>query len=338
MTKARGVFWLYAVLALLGTGVTGLALFAATASVRWDTPSVATLIAACRSFALPEVTASSLLALLLGSGAFAVLARAARSAARQVAASQRYLRQLDVVGPAPFGTPRTFVYRDDAPGAFCAGLLRPCVFLSTATLRVLTPDELEAVLAHELHHARCRDPLRLLAARTVSEGLFFLPGMRQLASRYAALAEIAADGAAVRANGGSRRALASALLAFESATSPAVVGIAPERVDSLLGDRPPWELPLALLASALVVLTAVAVVAMRVGEAAAHGQLNLPAFLASACTAAMAVLPLAVGAKALLRSGVLLRWGARQPHREPGSARPAIRAGHRGAAPTAARK
>ena len=307
MTKARGVFWLYALLAGLGASVTGVALFAAAANVRWEWPSLAALIAACRSFVLPDATATSVVALVLGSGAFAVLALAARSAVRQLIASRRYLQSLDVLGPAHLATPRTFIYRDDAPQAFCAGFLRPRVFVSTATLSALAYDELEAVLAHEAHHARCRDPLRLFFARTASDALFFLPGMREIASRYAALAEVAADGAAVRANGGSRQTLAAALLTFESAASPAVVGIAPERVDSLLGDRPAWELPLALIGSALLILTAVGVVAMRVAEASAHAQLNLPLFLANGCMLAMAVIPLVLGATALLRSGRLLR-------------------------------
>jgi Mn2+/Fe2+ NRAMP family transporter len=64
VTEARGVFWLYALLALLGATVTGLALFAAAASVRWDTPSVAALVAACRDFALPDVTTVSALAVV----------------------------------------------------------------------------------------------------------------------------------------------------------------------------------------------------------------------------------------------------------------------------------
>lgn len=270
-------------------------------------PSLAALVAACRSFALPDATATSVLALILGSGAFGVLALAARSATRQLVASQRYLRRLDVTGPAPFVSPRTFVYRGDAPQAFCGGLLRPRIFVSSATLDALTEDELEAVLAHESHHARCRDPLRLLIARTASDALFFLPGMRQIASRYAELAEVAADAAAVRASGGSGRSVAAALLAFDSTASPAVVGVAPERVDNLLGDTPAWELPLALIACALVISTAVGVVALRVAEASAQSELSLPLLLANACMLVMAVIPLFLGATALLGSGRLLR-------------------------------
>jgi Zn-dependent protease with chaperone function len=307
MSKARAVICLLGGLALLGAGVTAVALFAAARSVRWDVPSAAALIEACQSFALPQLTTMSVLTLLLGSGAFAVLALAGRSVVRQTRASRRFLAGLQIIGPAPCGLPSTFVFADEAPQAFCAGLLRPRIFVSTGAIAALADDELQAVLAHERHHAGCRDPLRLLLARTASDALFFLPGMRQLADRYAALAELAADRAAVRANGGDRRSLAAALLAFDAATSTAVVGIAPERVDSLLGDRPAWQLPLALVASALVVLTAIAGVAVRVAEASAHTALNLPLLLANACMLAMATVPLAVGAAALLGSRRALR-------------------------------
>lgn len=309
MAKARGVFWLYAGLAVLGAGVTVLALVAAAANVSVGVASVDALIAACQRLALPEVTVTSVTALALGSGAFAVLLLGARSALRQVRATRRFVAGLDVIGPAPVGPPRTLVVADDAPNAFCSGLLRPRIFVSTGTLATLDDDQLLAVLAHEQHHARSRDPLRLLLARTIRDALFFLPGMHELSERYAALAEVAADGAAVDANGGDRRSLAAALLAFDSASvsSPAVVGIAPERVDALLGDRATWQLPLALIAVALVVLTSLAVVAVRIAEASAHSPLNLPLFLAGACMFAMAVVPPFIGAMTLLGSGRLAR-------------------------------
>lgn len=310
MTKARAVICLLGMLTLLGAGVTALALFAAAGNVRWDAPSAAALIEACQSFALPQLTALSVLTLVLGSGAFAVIALAGRSVLRQVRASRRFLATLQINGPALSRLPRTFVFADEAPQAFCAGLLRPRIYVSTGAIATLGDDELQAVLAHERHHARCRDPLRLLIARTARDALFFLPGMRQLADRYAALAELAADRAAVRANAGDRRSLAAALLAFDASTSTAVVGIAPERVDSLLGDRPAWQLPLALIASAVVVLTAITVVAVRVADASAHTALNMPLLLASACMLAMATVPLALGAAALLSSKRALRQRA----------------------------
>lgn len=307
VTKARGVICLLGALALLGAAVTAVALFVAATSVHWELPSAAALVAACQSFALSQLTAISVVTLVLGSGAFAVVALAGRSVLRQVRASRRFLARLQITGPVRSGLPKTFVFADEAPHAFCAGLLRPRIYVSTGAIAALADDELQAVLAHERHHARCRDPLRLLIARTASDALFFLPGMRRLADRYAALAELAADRAAVRAGGGEPRSLAAALLAFDAATSPAVVAIAPERVDSLLGNRPAWQLPLALIASALVVLTAITVVAVRVADASAHTALDLPLLLANACMLAMAILPLALGAATLLSSRRALR-------------------------------
>ena len=57
------------------------------------------------------------------------------------------------------------VVNDSSPEAFCAGFLRPRVYVSRGAVELLTPDELRAVLQHEHHHWRMRDPLRLASAR-----------------------------------------------------------------------------------------------------------------------------------------------------------------------------
>jgi Zn-dependent protease with chaperone function len=305
MTKARGIFGLQLALGAAGMAVTALALYVALSAVSLDAPSSAAVFAACRSFVLPQLTAGSLVALGLGSAAFAVLGLAARSAQRQLRARRRFFAGLRVVGPAPTG--RATVFADPRPQAFCAGLLRPRVYVSTGAVEHLGRDELEAVLAHEAHHARYRDPLRVFFARVLSDSLFFLPVLRCLADRYAALAEVAADAAAVRRHRGDTRPLAAALLAFEERADPAVVAIAPERVDHLLGERPRWELPVALLAWATVVVAAVLVVALRTEQATAHATVSLPLVAAQLCMVAMAVAPLLVGAAALLGSRRLLR-------------------------------
>lgn len=169
--------------------------------------------------------------------------------------------------------------------------------MSTGAVAALTTEELDAVMAHEAHHARLRDPLRLLVARVVGDALFFLPAVRRLADRYGALAELAADRAATRGRGA--RALASALLIFE-AVDPAVVGIAPERVDSLLGERPRWELPVGLIVVAAAVLTAVAVVALRLQAADGASVPNVPLLAAGLCMWLMAFTPLLLGAGTIL--------------------------------------
>jgi hypothetical protein len=100
--------------------------------------------------------------------------------------------------------------------------------------------------------------------------------------------------------------LASALVAFEDSLGPAVVGIAPERVDQLLGARPRWELPLALLAWAAVVILALVAVAIRAEQATAHAAISLPLVAAQLCMLTMAVAPVMLGAALVLGSRRLL--------------------------------
>ena len=69
--------------------------------------------------------------------------------------------------------PRVGVIRDPRPQAFCAGYLRPAVYVSRRTVELLGDSELDAVLAHEHHHRRVRDPLRIACGRVLSEALLF---------------------------------------------------------------------------------------------------------------------------------------------------------------------
>lgn len=86
------------------------------------------------------------------------------------------------------------------PLVFTHGLFRPKVWLSTELLRVLTDEELEAVLRHEAHHLGAYDPLKILVVRCLSRALFFVPVARDLGG-YCVAKEIAADDHAVHTMG-----------------------------------------------------------------------------------------------------------------------------------------
>ena len=109
------------------------------------------------------------------------------------------------------------VIADSHPRAFCAGLFRPRVYVSTGAMALLDDAALSAVLAHEHHHARRHDPLRLAAGRVLARALFFLPGLGDLVERQQALAELSADESAVDASPDNRSALARAMLSFSDA-------------------------------------------------------------------------------------------------------------------------
>jgi hypothetical protein len=177
--------------------------------------------------------------------------------------------------------------------AFCAGLLRPQIFLSTGTLRQLRDDELEAVLAHEEHHRRRRDPLRIAVARVFGHAFFFLPILRRLSDRYCAMAELAADDAAVRTAPGGSATLASALLSFSATAHPhGAVGIAPERVDHLMGRTPSWQLPAALLLAGSATIVVLGALAWQAGQmAVVKATFSLPFLSTRPCVMALALVP-----------------------------------------------
>jgi hypothetical protein len=300
MRSARRLYRLHAALALAGAAATVLALVVALTRVSFQPPSLEAIATACQRVALDDLTLASLLVLALSSLSVAVLALALRSAVRQLRRGHRFMGRVRIVGRTDVAGAQVLVVEDERPQAFCSGLWRPRVYVSRGTLELLSADQLAAVVAHEQHHARRRDPLRLLLARSLGEGLFFLPALGRLADRYTALAELAADEAAVRRVG--RPALAAALLVFDETPNAALVGIAPERVDHLLGRPARWEVPAALLAGGAVTLAGLVALTLRTAGATGEASVPMPGLLAQACMVAMAVLPVLVGAAALLRS------------------------------------
>jgi Zn-dependent protease with chaperone function len=251
------------------------------------------------SFSYPRTNAAAVVVLVLAALGLFVLLQLIWAAAAEVRAQRRFSRAIAARRPRSYGS---LMLVDEAqPQAFCAGFLRPRIFLSTGALRHLERDELEAVLAHEEHHRARRDPLRIAVARAFSHAFFFLPVLRRLSDRYCAMAELAADDAAVRMSRGGRATLASALLSFSASAHPhGAVGIAPERVDHLLGRTPSWRLPGALLVGSLAVVVLLTVLAWEAGRMAlVQATFSLPVFSTRPCVMALALVPGIVAAVAV---------------------------------------
>lgn len=77
--------------------------------------------------------------------------------------------------------------------AFTAGFARPRIWISSAAVDVLAPDELEAVLLHERAHLVRRDPLRIALMRLASSLLFFVPLANALHREFEVAKELDAD-------------------------------------------------------------------------------------------------------------------------------------------------
>lgn len=197
-----------------------------------------------------------------------------------------------------------------AGARFCAGLVRPRIYLTLGARGSMSYEQLEAVVAHERHHVLRRDPLRVLVVSALAQWLFFMPALRRLAERYSALAELAADEAAARVTG--RRVLASALLAFGRADdSHAVIGIAPERVDQLFGPSPEWRVQADVLFTAVLALVGVLGLAVATAEVAGPAGADLTEAAISFCRVSLLALPLlAVAATAsVIRRRLRVRRG-----------------------------
>jgi Zn-dependent protease with chaperone function len=92
------------------------------------------------------------------------------------------------------------------PAMTAAGIVRPKVLLSAAAESMLTANELQTALNHEIAHVRRRDNLKKLLLRFVT-----FPGMSGLEAAWLEATEMAADDAAV-SNAGEALDLAAALI------------------------------------------------------------------------------------------------------------------------------
>jgi BlaR1 peptidase M56 len=266
------------------------------------------------TFTYPTVNDAAAVLMALAVLGAVVLLVTVFAATRQVRAHRRLIRALPVTGALP-GHPSVLVVAANAPMAFCAGWLRPRVYVSTAVLDRLSPGELRAVLAHEHHHGALRDPLRLAIGRVLCTALFFLPVLRPLHDRSAAEAEITADAAALAASDGATGPLAAAMLALAATPAGGVVGISPERVDALLGHRPPpWRVPRLLLLAALAMIAALVALAWRAsGSAEVQATLNLPVASSQPCVLVLALVPVLVSLAAVVVRRPALVAGRRPP-------------------------
>ena len=261
----------------------------------------------------PAANIDAVVIVLLAGLGSVVTARALTGAVREVQASRRFHRHLAQREPRPLHD--ALLIADPQPRAFCAGLLRPRVYVSTGAGRVLDEEALSAVLAHERHHARRLDPLRLATGRVLARALFFLPELADLLERQQALAELSADESAIDVEPANRSALARAMLSFSDA---------PASPDSSRGRPRPRRLPargspqLALSGPPVcrgsvrpTLLVAVAVFAGQVASGSAT--LALPFLSHQPCILVLAAIPAMLGVLASeLPSPPLTRAGVRR--------------------------
>jgi Zn-dependent protease with chaperone function len=246
-----------------------------------------------QSLSYPTANLDAIAILVLAAVGLVVVALTVAGAARELAADRRFRRRLEATEPR--ASDGAWVIDDERPQAFCAGLFAPRVYISSGAVAALDQSALDAVLAHETHHAQCRDPLRLAVGRVLAHAVFFVPGLHKLVGRQLALAELGADERAINAAPEHRSALARAMLTFsESSGQPGSVGIDPERVDHLLGEAPSWPFPILLCSAAVAVIGLLTAVVVLAGQVAVGSATVAPPFFSSRpCVIVLALIPAA---------------------------------------------
>jgi WD40 repeat protein/beta-lactamase regulating signal transducer with metallopeptidase domain len=93
----------------------------------------------------------------------------------------------------------TIAYCDRVAMPVVVGVLRPMILLPAALVSGLTPDQLQAVVLHELAHIRRRDSIINLLQRVIESLLFFHPAVWLISRRISRERELAADDLVLRA-------------------------------------------------------------------------------------------------------------------------------------------
>jgi Zn-dependent protease with chaperone function len=123
---------------------------------------------------------------LFAIGVYRVATAQARTS-RVISTWLKDARTLDLGAAAP-----AFQAPQNIPPLMLAGVCRPRVLVSESTVAVLSADELQIAVQHEMAHMRSRDNLKKLAFRFA-----FAPGLTKLESAWHEAAELSADDAAV---------------------------------------------------------------------------------------------------------------------------------------------
>ena len=133
-------------------------------------------------------------------------------------APELYRMVKDLAMKASMPMPRVYIIPTDTPNAFATGRNEnhAVVAATEGILRMLTRDELEGVLAHELTHIKNKDMLIGSIAATIAGAIVMLANMAQWAAIFGGLAGRNDDGE--EGGGGMIGLIAMAILAPLAAT------------------------------------------------------------------------------------------------------------------------
>ncbi len=151
------------------------------------------------SITLPHSLPSLLVILLLlvfSTGIFIFTIQIMKSRLLIVRLSKKKMpssRKIDVISKSLGIVNKIDIVRDDRCLSFCYGFFKPRIILSSQLIKILTEEELKAVLIHENYHLKNLDPLKIILGQIATSMFWFLPVIKDFHDQFIVLKEFLAD-------------------------------------------------------------------------------------------------------------------------------------------------
>ncbi|MFZ0578411.1 MAG: M56 family metallopeptidase [Psychrobacillus psychrotolerans] len=85
------------------------------------------------------------------------------------------------------------IVSNPAPIAITMGFVKPKIVISTGLINLLTDDELNAVISHEIYHKDNRDPLKIFLLSLCASTIGYIPILKWFNHQYRIIQEVLAD-------------------------------------------------------------------------------------------------------------------------------------------------
>ncbi|MGP7817690.1 M56 family metallopeptidase [Niallia sp. 01092] len=87
------------------------------------------------------------------------------------------------------------------PLAITMGFFKPKIILSTGLWKLLSKDEIKAVLFHEAYHQKKLDPLKSFLTHLFATVIWYIPLLKWISQQYIIIQEVMADDYAIKKSG-----------------------------------------------------------------------------------------------------------------------------------------
>jgi hypothetical protein len=170
-----------------------------------------------------------------------------------IEATRTITNKLEIIGTAK----EFFKFKSDEVLIFTLGFFNPKIFVSSAIFKTHNPEEVKAMIEHEINHRNNLHPLKIFVANFVKSVLPIIPGKNWLIDNYLTLVEVSSDQFSEdKIN--NKLPLVSALLKFQSQSfEPGIsyFNSQSERIKILVGQKKQFlKIPMAYYSLVLVVI------------------------------------------------------------------------------------